>query len=148
MAESDRGFHDVTLADMLDVDAPVVSVADLGILPRQWPLSVVSGMSRQQTDYESLRHECKRRFRGEHMACGAVIKNDMAHHFASFHIDLAQLWRCPVSWCTTWKGTTQDCVDHIRQKHSVPNSVKAANLAHWFPPWTVTRAVWCKARKS
>ena len=23
-------------------------------------------------------------------------------------------------WCTTWKGTPQDCVDHTRQKHSVP----------------------------
>ena len=27
---------------------------------------------------------------------------------------------------------------NIRQKHSVPNSVKAANLGRWFPPWTVT----------
>ena len=42
-------------------------------------------------------------------------------------------------------------MDHIRQKHSVKspgNSVKAANLARWFPPWTVTRAVWRKAMKS
>ena len=27
------------------------------------------------------------------------------------------------------------------------DSVKAANLGHWFPPWTVTRAVWHKALK-
>ena len=35
---------------------------------------------------------------------------------------------------------------HIRQKQ-VPNSVKAAILARWFPPRTVTRAVWRKAIK-
>ena len=70
----------------------------------------------------------------------------MAHHVANFHLDLAKLWRCPVSWCTTWKGTPQDCVDHIRQKHSEPNFAKAANLVRWFPPWA--RAVWHKAMKS
>ena len=50
-------------------------------------------------------------------------------------------------WCTQWKGTPQDCVDHIRQKHSVPSSAKVANLGRWFPPWTVTRAVWHNALK-
>ena len=134
---------------MVNADAPV---ADLCILRCQWLLSVVSSMSRKQLDNESLRHKCKRWFRGERTGCctycGTVIKNDMTCHVASFHLDLAQLWRCPVSWCTTWKGTLQDCVDHIRQKHSVPNSVKVVNLGRWFPPWTVTRAAWHKAMKS
>ena len=53
-----------------------------------------------------------------------------------------QLWRCPVSWCTIWKGTAQDCVDHVRKAHDTPIFVKAANLARWFPPWTVTREQW------
>ena len=79
--------------------------------------------------------------------CGTVIKNDMACHVSSFHLDLAQLWRCLVAWCSQWKDTQQDCVDHVRHKHSVPSSVKAANLGCWFPPWTVTRAVWHKALK-
>ena len=42
-------------------------------------------------------------------------------------------------WCTVWKGTPQDCVDHMRKAHGIPPLVKAANLARWFPPWTVTR---------
>ena len=46
--EPDRGFHDVTLVDMLVADMPVVPVADLNILWHQWPLSVVSGMSRNR----------------------------------------------------------------------------------------------------
>ena len=97
-------------------------------------------MSQKQTDYESLRHEVKRRFRGEQTGCCSncrmEIKNDMARHFSSFHLDFDHLWQCPVSWCIALKGTPQDCVDHIRQKHSVPNSAKVANLAHWFTPST------------
>ena len=41
-----------------------------------------------------------------------------------------------------WKGTAQDCIDHMRQTHHVPLSVKASNLARLFPPWTVTREQW------
>ena len=146
VAETHESLSWVSACRYAEYGTPMIPVADLNILRHQWPLSVVSGMSRKQTNYESLRHGCKRRFRGEHTGCCStcrtVIKNDMARHFASFHLDSAQLWRCPVSWCTTWKGTPQDCVDHIRQKHSVPNSVKATNLGRLFPPWTVTRVVW------
>ena len=120
---TDRGFHDVTLIDMANADGPVVHVGDLCLLRRQWPLSVVSGMTRKQMDLELMRHECKRRFRvartGCCAYCGKNIKNDMARHVSNFHLDLAQLWQCPVAWCTQWTGTPQNCVDHIRQKHSV-----------------------------
>ena len=44
--------------------------------------------------------------------------------------------------CTVWKGTSQDCVDHMRNAHNTPVVVKAGNLARWFPPWTVTREQW------
>ena len=55
----------------------------------------------------------------------------------------AQLWRCPVTWCTVWKGTAQDCVDHLRKTHhAISQTMKAANLARHFPPWTVTRSQW------
>ena len=47
-----------------------------------------------------------------------------------------------MSWCTKWKGTPQDCIDHIRKKHNVGDSVKTVSLGKWFPPWTVTRAEW------
>ena len=45
-------------------------------------------------------------------------------------------------WCTVWKGTAQDCIDYMRRVHKVPPSVKVANLARYFPPWTVTREQW------
>ena len=66
----------------------------------------------------------------------------MYRHVARFHLDLAQLWWCPVSWCTVWKGTPQDCMDHIRGAHDVPWETKLASLEKYLPPWTVTRQVW------
>ena len=93
-----------------------------------------------------MRHACKERFCGWQTGCcpycSTNIKHDMARHVSSFHLDLGQLWRCPVSWCTQWKGTPQDCVNHIRKKHYINDSVKAANLGRWFPPWTVMREAW------
>ena len=74
--------------------------------------------------------------------CGKYIQMDLGKHIAFYHLELAQLWRCPVMWCTVWKGTAQDCIDHMRRTHKVPLSVKAANLAKYFPAWTVTRDQW------
>ena len=67
---------------------------------------------------------------------------DLGKHIAFYHLELAQLWRCPVMWCTVWKGTAQDCIDHMRRTHKVLLSVKAANLSKFFPAWTVTREQW------
>ena len=63
----------------------------------------------------------------------------MYRHVARYDLDLCQLWRCPVSWCTVWKGTPQDCMDHVRGAHDVPWDIKSANLEKFFPPWTVQR---------
>ena len=69
----------------------------------------------------------------------------MYQHVARFHLDLAQLWRCPVWWCTVWKGTPQDFLDHLRGAHDVPWEVKSACLEKFLPPWTVSRKVWSDA---
>ena len=94
---------------------------------------------------------CKKRYRGSQTGlcsfCGKVIKLDMARHVANYHLELAQLWCCPVSWCTQWKGMPQDCADHIGLAHAMPATVKAADLGKWFPPWTVSRETWFKALK-
>ena len=74
--------------------------------------------------------------------CGKYIQQNLGKHIALYHMELAQLWRCPVMWCTVWKGTAQDCIDHLRRTHDAPQVVNAANLARYFPPWTVTREQW------
>ena len=64
-----------------------------------------------------MRRECKERFgctqSGNCTHCGKHIQSNLGKHIALFHIELAQLWRCPVTWCTVWKGMAQDCVDHL-----------------------------------
>ena len=47
-----------------------------------------------------------------------------------------------MSWCTVWKGTPQDCMDHVRGAHDVPWDVKSTSLEMFVPPWTVRRQVW------
>ena len=90
-----------------------------------------------------MRKDCKEHFgctqSGNCTHCEKYIQQKLGKHVALYHIELAQLWRCPVTWCTVWKGTAQDCVDHIRRTHELPPLVKAANLARYFSPWTVTR---------
>ena len=95
------------------------------------------------SDEREKRKECRDRFvgitSGTCPTCEKFIQVNLGRHVALYHLDLAQLWRCPVGWCPVWKGTSQDCVDHMRRAHNTPISVKAGNLARWFPPWTVTR---------
>ena len=74
--------------------------------------------------------------------CGTLIRCDMYRHVARCHLDLAQLWRCPVSWCTVWKGAPQDLMDHVRGAHKVPEEVQYIRLETLFPPWTVTHQVY------
>ena len=99
-----------------------------------------------------MRKECRERFgstqSGACTTCGKHIQQNLGRHVALYHMELAQLWRCPMTWCTVWKGTPQDCIDHMRRAHDIPPLVKAANLAGWFPPWTVTREQWSSLTRS
>ena len=100
-------------------------------------------MTRHQQDLERKQKECKERFgctqSGNCTHCGKYIQMDLGKHIAFYHLELAQLWCCPVMWCTVWKGTAQDCIDHMRRTHKVPLSVE---VAKFFSAWTVTREQW------
>ena len=142
----DIGFHEVLLNDMEEEDLPFVALSELNCLRQGWPKPLFVFMSRYQHDLEQMRKECKERFgcmqSGNCTHCGTYIQQNLGKHIALFHMELAQLWRCPVPWCTVWKGTAQDCVDHLRKTHEISYSVKEANLTWYFPPWTVTRSQW------
>ena len=148
-------MHLATTVAYISVDRDVTTTNRLGDTAAgvQEPVSEFTGWKMHVTGTFTLMcidvyiywRECKNRFRnsqaGRCTYCGRNIIHDKARHVSNYHLDLAQLWRCPVSWCTQWKGTSQDCIDHIRVKHHVCVLVKTANLGRWFPPWTVTRAV-------
>ena len=142
-----RGFHDILIEDMSAMIVPPASVGDLTELRQKWPPSVLSGMTKRQVDMEHQRWECKRQFGnrpGKCPHCGTYSLS-LSRHIISFHLDLGQLWRCPIPWCSVWKGSAQDCVDHLRLRHYARSSVKASTLGTYFPPWTVTRSAWATA---
>ena len=138
----EQNFHHVTIVDM----GVLVSITDLSRPREQWPPMVLRHMVWLQQDLDMMRAEARKRFRnacpGRCSYCDKMIKCDMYRHVSTYHLDLAQLWRCPVSWCTVWKGTSQDCMDHVRGAHDVPWDVKSTSLEKFVPPWTVRRQVW------
>ena len=142
------GYHEILLHDMGEEELPFVSLSELDYLRHIWPRAIFAFITRYQQNLELKRKECKERFgctqSGNCTHCGKYIQMDLGKHIAFYHLELAQLWRCPVMWCTVRKGTAQDCIDHMRRTHRLPLSVKAVNLAKYFPAWTVTRDQWSK----
>ena len=43
---------------------------------------------------------------------------------------------------TTWKGSPQDCLEHLRSGHDTPWISKTACIEKYAPPWTVRRDLW------
>ena len=100
----DQNFHDVTIVDMDEEREPKVTSADLTHLRDSWPPGIFNHMKWFQQDLELMRKEANRVFTQSRPMpckyCGKVIRCNMYRHVARLHLDLAQLWRCPVSWCT------------------------------------------------
>ena len=99
-----------------------------------------------QQDLELMRKSAKREFSQLRPMpckfCGKVIRVDMYRHLTRLHLDLVQSWRCPIAWCTTWKGSPQDCLEHLRNGHDVPWISKTASIEKYAPPWAVRRELW------
>ena len=104
----DRGYYDVTVMDMEEEREPMVVLSDMTRLRELWPVEVFDHMKWYQQDLERLRKSAKKDYQQTRPMlcrfCGKVIRVDMYRHMARLHLDLVQLWRCPIAWCTTWKG--------------------------------------------
>ena len=139
----DRGYHDVTVVDMDEEREPMVVMEDMMRLRELWPVEVFDHMKWYQQDLELLRKSAKKTYSQTQPMpcrfCGKVICVDMYRHVARLHLDLVQLWRCPIAWCTTWKGSPQDCLEHVRSGHDAPWVSKRASIEKYDPPWTVRR---------
>ena len=142
----DRGYHDVTVVDMEDEREPMVVLQDMTRLRDLWPVEVFDHMKWYQQDLELMRKSAKKEYSQTRpvpcIFCGKVIWVDMYRHVARLHLDLVQLWRCPIAWCTTWKGSPQDCLEHLRSGHDAPWISKTASIENYAPPWTVRRELW------
>ena len=142
----DRGYHDITVVDMEEEREPMVVMNDMMRLRELWPEEVFDHMKWYQQDLELLRKTARKEYSQTRPMpcrfCGKVIRVDMYRHVARLHLDLVQLWRCPIAWCTTWKGLPQDCLEHVRSGHDAPWVSKTASIEKYAPPWTVRRQLW------
>ena len=121
-------------------------MSELAELIHRWPPAVINHMTWRQREIELMRKTARMKFRPKNMMpctfCGTFIKVDMYRHVARRHLELTQLWRCPVSLCTVWKGTPQDLMDHVLNDHNVPEGIRRVSLEMLFPLWTVTRQLY------
>ena len=106
------GFHEILVNDMGQEDWPQVNLSDIGCLRLDWPKDLFAFVGRYQCELEQMRKACRDRFgptaSGPCPTCDKyIIKVNLGKHVPLYHLDLAQLWRCPVPWCTVWKGTSQ-----------------------------------------
>ena len=59
-------------------------------------------------------------------------------------LGVEEVTRCcgDLDWCTTWKGSPQDYLEHVRSGHDAPWVSKTASIEKYAPPWTVRRQLW------
>ena len=149
------GFHDVLIDNL--ATSPVwrsghVSPADMTALRRRWPRAVFRTMNRPGQDMEHLRrgarHRPDRAFchnaPGFCPVCEVWIEPALDVHMLNVHLELAQLWRCPVEWHAVWKGSVQACLEHLSEKYGGSSLFALKNVARFPPPppWTVSRHIW------
>ena len=79
--------------------------------------------------------------------CKIRTAHSLDSHMMCYHLDLGQLWRCPVEWCAVWKGSVRECRDHFNDKHSGSETLEFERVSKSFPAWTVTRDFWEQALK-
>ena len=147
------GFHDVVIENLAATPAwrsSHVLPSDMAALRRHWPRAVFRTMNRHGPDMERLRrgarHRPDRAFRhnapGFCPVCEDWIESALDMHMINEHLEMAQLWRCPVEWCVVWKGSVRACQEHLSEKHGGSSLINLKNVAKFFPPWTVSRHVW------
>ena len=152
------GFHDVVIENLLGTSvwrSKHVTPADVIGLRQRWPKAVFQVMRERSVEMEDLRRKAYTsgqpayRYTGRDYCPVCETKSDHAldSHMMCHHLDLGQLWRCPVEWCAVWKGSVRECRDHFNEKHSGSETIDFDKVSKAFPAWTVTRDFWKQALK-
>ena len=152
------GFHDVVVENLIGSStwrSRHVSPSDVIALRRHWPRVVFQVMREHSVELEDLRRQAYAgrqpaycyTGRGYCPVCEIRTEHSLDSHMMCHHLDLGQLWRCPVEWCAVWKGSVQECRDHFNDKHSGSETLDFDRVSKSFPAWTVTRDFWERALK-
>ena len=150
------GFHDVVIENLLGTSAwrsKHVTPADVIGLRQRWPKAVFHVMRERSMELEDLRRKAfmsgqpayRYTGRGFCPVCKTKSDDGLDTHMMCHHLDLGQLWRCPVEWCAVWKGSVRECRDHFNDKHSGSETLDFDQVSKAFPAWTVTRDFWKQA---
>ena len=136
-------FHDIII-DNLTASPPwrssYISQGDITALRRRWPKDVFRALYRRAPDVECLCRDARKRsdraFRysgsGYCSVCDERVHTALDAHMIAFHLELAQLWRCPVEWCAVWKGSVRECLEHLAEKHGGSTFVSMENAGKFF----------------
>ena len=138
------GLHDILVENLSGMPAwrsSHVSPADMTSLRRRWPKAVFKTLRRRASDVERLRRDAPKRadkvFRyggpGFCGVCNIRIYSALDAHMIASHLELGQLWRCPVTWCTVWKGSGRACLEHLAEKHGGSALKITTNVAVFSP---------------
>ena len=112
-------------------------------LRRRWPRAVFRTIDHHGQDMERQRRGARHRpDRAFHNApgfcpvCEVWIEPalDVHMHMLNVHLEMAQLWRCPVEWCAVWKGSVRACMEHLSEKHGGSSLFVLKNVARSPPP--------------
>ena len=139
------GFHDVIIENLAVTptwQSSHVVPADITSLRRRWPKAVFNTLRRRASDVERLRRDAPKRadkaFRysgpGFCDVCDTRIYAALDAHMIACHLELGQLWRCPVTWCAVWKGSGRACLEHLAEKHGGSTLEMTTSVAKFFPP--------------
>ena len=114
-----------------------VSAADLPRLKQQWLSSLLTDMTRHQVDMESLYYVgvANASLAAAALGTAPIVISMSTPAYPVTSWPFTWLWVSSVPWCSVWKGTAQDCVEHLHLRHHADS----------FPPWTVTCAAWTAA---
>ena len=152
------GFHDVMIENLIGIStwrSRHVSPSDVIGLRQRWPQVVFQVMRERCVELEDLRRKAyaglqpayRYTGRGYCPVCEIKTEHSLDSHMMCHHLDLGQLWRCPVEWCAVWKGSIRECRDHFNEKHSGSETLDFDKVSKSFPAWTVTRDFWERAQK-
>ena len=139
------GFHDVMIENLSGTStwrSLYVFSAEVTKLRRQWPKAVFETLRRRSPDIERLRRDAPncadKAFRyggpGYCGVCDIRVYSALDAHMVACHLELGQLWRCPVTWCAVWKGSGRACLKHLAEKHGGSTLEIKTNMAQFPPP--------------
>ena len=109
------GFHDVVIENLVGTStwrSRHVSPSDVIGLHQRWPQVVFQVMRERCVELEDLRRKAyaglppayRYTGRGYCPVCEIKTEHSLDSHMMCHHLDLGQLWRCPVEWFTFING--------------------------------------------